>query len=47
MYLTQFSEDEILNDDNMHDMDLKQMSVYQQDGEIPSAILAIQGNFLS
>uniref|UniRef100_H2YFX4 Coiled-coil domain-containing protein 83 n=1 Tax=Ciona savignyi TaxID=51511 RepID=H2YFX4_CIOSA len=28
-YLTQFEDDEVLDDDNMLDMDLKQMSVYQ------------------
>ncbi|XP_076819679.1 coiled-coil domain-containing protein 83-like [Clavelina lepadiformis] len=35
-YLTQFTENEILDDSNMLDMDMKQMSVYQKGYDSPS-----------
>nr|XP_002132030.1 coiled-coil domain-containing protein 83-like [Ciona intestinalis]XP_018667846.1 coiled-coil domain-containing protein 83-like [Ciona intestinalis] len=41
-YMTQFEEDEILNQDTMHDMDLKQMSVYQTKDDDNNSVKAIE-----
>ena len=35
-YLTQFTEEEILDENTMHDMDMKLMSVYQKDYHAPT-----------